>query len=200
MPQFDFYFSRLTQTGSVTHQIIICGLKSSRKIALSLYFSNFLVFSSFCERLFHPDILLLRFLMLIRCNCRFLVKFDSMKLSIGPDLNWSKKLMYLFCFKRYIEFCSVYYSVIGGAFSSLGKKSILNARKAGILAKRQIAIAKSVDDSVSESRCWIYYAESLIQQNRFSKAKKIIDTQSKFAVNSKDSIVIFIIMLVAIDL
>ena len=88
-----------------------------------------------------------------------------------------------------ISFTSVYYSVLGGAYSSLSKANAHYAYKAGSLAIHQIKFAQWLKDPILESKCWLYYAEDLIQLHRFKRVDKIIARQLAFAQQLNDSIV-----------
>ncbi|ORZ01555.1 hypothetical protein BCR43DRAFT_182693 [Syncephalastrum racemosum] len=89
-----------------------------------------------------------------------------------------------------LAFTGVYYSVLGGAYSSLGKEKSFYAAKAGYLALRQIKLAQCLRDPILECKCWLYYAEDLIQLRRFKKADKIIARQNAFATHLQDTILL----------
>ncbi|CAO3591145.1 unnamed protein product [Absidia cylindrospora] len=76
-----------------------------------------------------------------------------------------------------MAFASVYFSVLGGAYSSLGKSNQKYAFKAGALAKRQIKLARWHQDAELECKCWLYYAEDMVMQGRFRKAARILANQ-----------------------
>ncbi|KAI8096797.1 uncharacterized protein BX664DRAFT_324844 [Halteromyces radiatus] len=76
-----------------------------------------------------------------------------------------------------VAFTSVYFSVLGGAYSSLGKSNHKYAYKAGTLARRQIKLAKWLQDPILECKCWLYYAEDMVMQGRYRKAARILDNQ-----------------------
>ncbi|KAI8060777.1 hypothetical protein BC940DRAFT_148631 [Gongronella butleri] len=80
-----------------------------------------------------------------------------------------------------VAFYSVYYSVLGGAYSSLGKANAKYAVKAGTLAQQQIQMAQWLQDPVLECKCWLYYAEDAIMQGQFDLAKQILTKQRHVA-------------------
>jgi hypothetical protein len=59
-------------------------------------------------------------------------------------------------------------------------------------------LAKKLQDPVLECKCWIYYAEGLIQLGKLKKAALIIERQKIMAMDilkSDDTVNIFIIFL-----
>ncbi|ORX45329.1 hypothetical protein DM01DRAFT_1340139 [Hesseltinella vesiculosa] len=80
-----------------------------------------------------------------------------------------------------VAFYSVYYSVLGGAYSSLGKTNAKYAVKAGSLAQRQIQMAQWLQDPILECKCWLYYAEDMIMQGRLDQAQQILVKQQLIA-------------------
>ncbi|KAI9245992.1 hypothetical protein BY458DRAFT_560659 [Sporodiniella umbellata] len=74
-------------------------------------------------------------------------------------------------------FAGLYYAVLGGAYCSLGKENQRYAYKAGELALKQIQLAKELRDPLLECKCWLYFAEDLIQLGRLKKANRILNRQ-----------------------
>ncbi|CAO3623125.1 unnamed protein product [Cunninghamella echinulata] len=89
-----------------------------------------------------------------------------------------------------VSFASVYFSVLGGAYSSLGKYSTSYALKAENLAKRQIKMAKWLQDPVLECKCQLYYAEDLILQGKLKKSFRILNKQQDFATRTQNAILL----------
>ncbi|KAI8391726.1 uncharacterized protein BYT42DRAFT_543232 [Radiomyces spectabilis] len=104
------------------------------------------------------------------------------------NMSWHRRLWALVAKADSIAFISVYYSVLGGAYSSLGKSNAFYATKAGSLAKRQIMLARWLKDMILESKCWLYYAEDLIQLQKFRRAKRIIRKQLEYAQKTQNDI------------
>jgi hypothetical protein len=57
------------------------------------------------------------------------------------------------------------------------------------LAIEQIKLAQRLKDPILECKCWLYYAEDLIQLSRFKTAKYIITRQAKFVESMNESTV-----------
>ncbi|CAO3645455.1 unnamed protein product [Cunninghamella blakesleeana] len=89
-----------------------------------------------------------------------------------------------------VSFASVYFSVLGGAYSSLGKYSVAYASKAENIAKRQIKLAKWLQDPILECKCWLYYAEDLILQGKLKKSIRILNKQQQFAERIQNPILL----------
>ncbi|KAG2223269.1 hypothetical protein INT45_006995, partial [Circinella minor] len=107
-----------------------------------------------------------------------------------PNLSWARRMWALASRANLISFTSVYYSVLGGAYSSLSKANAHYAYKAGSLAIHQIKFAQWLKDPILESKCWLYYAEDLIQLHRFKRVDKIIAHQLAFAQQLNDPILL----------
>ena len=60
---------------------------------------------------------------------------------------------------------------------------IYQAEKARHLAQNQIILAKKLQDPVLECKCWIYYAEGLIQLGKLKKAALIVERQKNLVVD-----------------
>ncbi|CAG8751302.1 4708_t:CDS:2, partial [Dentiscutata heterogama] len=80
-------------------------------------------------------------------------------------------------------FQSTFFSVLGGAYSALGRYNKEYAIRAKKFARNQIKLAKKLQDPELECKCWIYYSEGLIQLGKFKKAKMIIEQQKTFVAN-----------------
>ncbi|EXX73620.1 hypothetical protein RirG_058720 [Rhizophagus irregularis DAOM 197198w] len=80
-------------------------------------------------------------------------------------------------------FQSTFFSVLGGAYSALGRYKKEHAEKAKHLARNQIVLAKKLQDPVLECKCWIYYAEGLIQLGKLKKAALIIERQKNMVMD-----------------
>lgn len=63
------------------------------------------------------------------------------------------------------------------------------ALKAGSLAIRQIQLAKKLNDTVQECKCWLYYAEDLIHLGKLAKARRILEKQYRFAYDNQSELV-----------
>ncbi|CAG8712940.1 8299_t:CDS:2, partial [Funneliformis caledonium] len=100
-----------------------------------------------------------------------------------PCLNWTRKLYSLIARQEMFLFQSTFFSVIGGAYSALGRYNKEHAEKAKHLARNQIILAKKLRDPVLECKCWIYYAEGLIQLGKFKKSALIIERQKKIVAD-----------------
>ncbi|KAI9362689.1 hypothetical protein BD770DRAFT_381586 [Pilaira anomala] len=101
-------------------------------------------------------------------------------------MSWCKRLWSISSRAHFIAITGVYFSVLGGAYCSLGKSNTKYAYKAGALAIEQIKLAQRLKDSVLECKCWLYYAEDLIQIGKLKKANKIISRQAKFVESIHD--------------
>ncbi|CDH50132.1 predicted protein [Lichtheimia corymbifera JMRC:FSU:9682] len=106
------------------------------------------------------------------------------------NLSWSRRMWAVASRADLLAFTSVFYSVLGGAYSSLSKANANYAYKAGSLAFQQIKLAQWLKDPILESKCWLYFAEDLIQLGRFRRADKIIARQWRFAHALNDRILL----------
>ncbi|CAG8619942.1 16807_t:CDS:2 [Dentiscutata erythropus] len=95
----------------------------------------------------------------------------------------SKKLYSLISYQGIFTFQSNFFSVLGGAYSALGRYNKEYAIKAKKFARNQIKLAKKLQDPELECKCWIYYSEGLIQLGNFKKAKMILEQQKTFVTN-----------------
>ncbi|CAG8539206.1 4342_t:CDS:2 [Paraglomus brasilianum] len=111
----------------------------------------------------------------------FRLEFEPSKqlLRVSPELAWSKRIYTLFVHQRILELQSTFFSVLGGAYSGLGRYNKQHADRARGLALRQIRTAQRLKDPILETKCWIYYAEGLIQLGKLKKAQKIITLQKE---------------------
>ncbi|KAI8143641.1 hypothetical protein BJV82DRAFT_611233 [Fennellomyces sp. T-0311] len=107
-----------------------------------------------------------------------------------PNMSWARRMWGLASRASMISFTSMYYSVLGGAYSSLSKANANYAYKAGSLAIQQIKFAQWLRDPILESKCWLYYAEDLIQLHKFKRADKIVARQLEFAEQIGDPILL----------
>ncbi|KAL4212085.1 actin protein 5 [Rhizopus microsporus] len=112
----------------------------------------------------------------------YILLYPSTYVTASTRLNmaWSRRMWTLASEADRIAFTGVYYSVLGGAYCSLGKQNARYAYKASELAIRQIQLARKLKDPILECKCWLYFAEDLIQLKRFKKAQKIITYQKRF--------------------
>lgn len=62
----------------------------------------------------------------------------------------------------------------------------IQAYKAGVLAIEQIKLAKKLKDPILECKCWLYFAEDLIQLGHLTKVDKIIMRQKEFILAIHD--------------
>ncbi|KAF7732281.1 hypothetical protein EC973_005176 [Apophysomyces ossiformis] len=106
------------------------------------------------------------------------------------NLSWYRRIWSLTSRADVLAFTGVYYSVLGGAYSSLGKTNLAYAHKAKFLALRQIQLAQWLKDRIWECKCWLYYAEDLIQLKRFKRANKIIRRETEFASLQQNDVLI----------
>lgn len=123
---------------------------------------------------------------------------DWIKRSLILDMSWCRRMWSVFSKAHLIAVTSTYYSVLGGAYCSLGKSNtkyvswrsideshallIFDSQsyKAGLLAMEQIKLAQRLKDPILECKCWLYYAEDLIQLGKLKEAQRIITLQRKF--------------------
>lgn len=109
--------------------------------------------------------------------------------SIRIDMAWSRRLWQLSVWADQVAFRAIYYSVLGGAYCSLGKANKRYAYKASELAIKQIGLARELKDSILECKCWLYFAEDLIQLKKFKKAAWIIARQKEWIDAMQDVVV-----------
>ncbi|KAI8991155.1 hypothetical protein BDF20DRAFT_908957 [Mycotypha africana] len=99
---------------------------------------------------------------------------------------WHKRIWNLTLREHLIVYTSTYFSVLGGAYCSLGKQNTNYAYKAGALAIQQIRLARKLKHPILEYKCWLYFAEDLIQLGQIEKAEKIIqEKQSALKVDKQ---------------
>lgn len=92
------------------------------------------------------------------------------------DYEWNYRLSRLVIIRGELDVMFSWLSTLGGAYSSLGTESTRCAQIAGLISKKQLQISKSLQDPVLISRCYLFYALSLIQQQtQLKKAKKLIE-------------------------
>ncbi|KAI8367297.1 hypothetical protein BD560DRAFT_141078 [Blakeslea trispora] len=113
---------------------------------------------------------------------------DVMERSIHIDMAWCRRIWTLATRAHLVSVTGVYYSVLGGAFCSLGKDNKQYAYKASVLAIEQIKLAKKLKDPILECKCWLYFAEDLIQLGRLDRAENIIIRQKPFISSMNDFI------------
>ncbi|KAG1172524.1 hypothetical protein G6F70_006409 [Rhizopus microsporus] len=125
----------------------------------------------------------------------YILLYPSTYVTASTRLNmaWSRRMWTLASEADRIAFTGVYYSVLGGAYCSLGKQNARYAYKASELAIRQIQLARKLKDPILECKCWLYFAEDLIQLKRFKKAQKIITYQKRFIELMQNDVVSAII-------
>jgi len=114
--------------------------------------------------------------------------FDLNFRSIFLDLIWNKKLWYLKGMREFLEQKMIYLSVLGGAYSSLGKSNLRHARKAGELARMMSVIALKMGAENIYHRCELYYSESLIQLGYFKAAQYLISKEFVVALENSDGL------------
>ncbi|KAI7871447.1 hypothetical protein BDF14DRAFT_1760905 [Spinellus fusiger] len=107
-----------------------------------------------------------------------------------PSMLWCYCLWTLSAQAERVAFTSVFFSVIGGACSSLGKTNTVYAHKAKALALRQIQLARWFKDPILECKCWLYYAEDLLQLGQWKKSERITRHQTAFATFINDPILL----------
>lgn len=105
---------------------------------------------------------------------------DWIRRSLILDMSWCRRMWSVFSKAHLIAVTSTYYSVLGGAYCSLGKSNTKYSYKAGLLAMEQIKLAQRLKDPILECKCWLYYAEDLIQLGKLKEAQRIITLQRKF--------------------
>ncbi|KAL9541022.1 hypothetical protein MBANPS3_009353 [Mucor bainieri] len=109
--------------------------------------------------------------------------------SFTVNMSWCRRMWSLASRAHMISVTGVYYSVLGGAYCSLGKSNSKYAYKAGALAIEQIKLAKKLKDPVLECKCWLYFAEDVIQLGEIEKAETIITRQRLFVEQTGDATV-----------
>jgi len=72
-------------------------------------------------------------------------------------------------------------STLGGAFSALGDVCSSWAEEAAQISLKQLKIALKLGDPLIESRCRLYMAISLIQRGRLKDARRMVETEYKYA-------------------
>jgi hypothetical protein len=80
----------------------------------------------------------------------------------------------LYAQQSVLMFTGVYYAVLGGAHSTLGRTDRAHAHQAGELARRQIQLARRLGYPSLECRCLAYYAEYHIQTGQLTAAAQLI--------------------------
>ncbi|KAK4511097.1 uncharacterized protein ATC70_012308 [Mucor velutinosus] len=108
--------------------------------------------------------------------------------SCTVNMSWCRRMWSLASRAHMISVTSVYYSVLGGAYCSLGKSNSKYAYKAGALAIEQIKLAKKLKDPILECKCWLYFAEDVIQLGEVEKAETIITRQKGFVEQNGDAV------------
>ncbi|KAI9594732.1 hypothetical protein BDF19DRAFT_414143 [Syncephalis fuscata] len=73
-----------------------------------------------------------------------------------------------------LTFTGIYYAVLGGAHSTLGRTDREHAQQAGQLARRQIELARRLGYPSLECRCLAYYAEYHIQTKQYQRAIQLL--------------------------
>ncbi|KAI9027580.1 hypothetical protein CLU79DRAFT_584652 [Phycomyces nitens] len=107
-----------------------------------------------------------------------------------PSMSWARMMWTIASRADIVAFTGVYFSVLGGAYSSLGKTNKFFAHKAKALALRQIKLAQWLKDPILECKCWLYYAEDLLQLGKFKRATAIIKRQTAYADLLNDGILL----------
>ncbi|KAK9500448.1 hypothetical protein O3M35_001708 [Rhynocoris fuscipes] len=88
------------------------------------------------------------------------------------------KLFEISCLeRRELDHAMAWFSTLGGAFSALGDTFEYCAIMAGKISQQQFLLALRLGDPNLVARCKLYMALSLIQQRKFSLAKKLIKSQ-----------------------
>jgi hypothetical protein len=98
--------------------------------------------------------------------------------SLHPELLW-KQLNQAEAKQILIQEQMTFLSVIGGAYSAIGKTSRQHALKAAELAKTQIVLARKLKDEETELRFWIYLAECYARAAQQKQARMILDGVQK---------------------
>ncbi|KAG5683449.1 hypothetical protein PVAND_012728 [Polypedilum vanderplanki] len=97
------------------------------------------------------------------------------------DVTWGEIVNRL-CYEQIeIEYMLSWLSTLGGGFSSLGDYFVQRAEIAGKIAIYQMKIAIRIGDPNLLSRCKLYFSISLIQQNKFKFAQRIIRDEYEFS-------------------
>ncbi|KAL0078788.1 hypothetical protein F4703DRAFT_1796871 [Phycomyces blakesleeanus] len=107
-----------------------------------------------------------------------------------PSMSWARMMWTVASRADLVAFTGVYFSVLGGAYSSLGKTNSFFAHKAKTLALQQIRLAQWLKDPILECKCWLYYAEDLLQLGKFKRATEIIRRQTAYAEILNDGILL----------
>ncbi|KAK9674648.1 hypothetical protein K7432_017053 [Basidiobolus ranarum] len=115
------------------------------------------------------------------CRVDFHIEYREAEPIMRVDMNWARRIFTLLSQRINLNFVGTFYSVLGGAHSTLGRTDKIHATKAGMLARKQILLAQELGDLDVEISCWIYYAEYCIQVEKFNEAKSILQRQAQRA-------------------
>jgi hypothetical protein len=90
------------------------------------------------------------------------------------EMRWGKRVMALVVTRLQLEAIFAWLSTLGGAHSSLGETLVNHARTAGVISKKQLALAIQLGDPILSAQCKLYYALSLMQQGQLEAAAAIV--------------------------
>lgn len=90
------------------------------------------------------------------------------------DTSWCLRMNYCALERQHLDYLMSWLSTLGGACSALGDYSQGFALRAGAISVKQMELALKVGDPALTARCRLYASISLIQQNKYKMAIKII--------------------------
>ena len=95
------------------------------------------------------------------------------------DYRWYARIHSLLSEFVVLESSLAWLNTLGGAYAALGDRSKYHAKVAHNIATKQLAIADRLSDSKLMTRCNLYIAFGLLQQEKYRTARDIIDDQMK---------------------
>ncbi|KAK9500447.1 hypothetical protein O3M35_001708 [Rhynocoris fuscipes] len=116
-------------------------------------------------------------------NINYKSKFIKININVNFPMKQildkrGNKLFEISCLeRRELDHAMAWFSTLGGAFSALGDTFEYCAIMAGKISQQQFLLALRLGDPNLVARCKLYMALSLIQQRKFSLAKKLIKSQ-----------------------
>lgn len=90
------------------------------------------------------------------------------------DISWCARMNYCALERQHLDYLMSWLSTLGGACSALGDYSPGFALRAQAISVKQMELALRLGDPTLIARCRLYASISLIQQNRYKMAMKII--------------------------
>ncbi|KAF0290896.1 uncharacterized protein FJT64_010928 [Amphibalanus amphitrite] len=102
------------------------------------------------------------------------------------DLAWSRRVQLLLWERRELDHMMSWLSTLGGAFSALGDYFAECAEMAGRISVKQLELALRLGDPLTEARCKLYAALSLMQRGRFEWAAALVRQQYRLPAARTD--------------